>query len=233
MGTATLAVALTAGSVRATPSTNIWNPTTDIEGKRGWHLDIDDYFSVFKNNTKPVHAPTDVGLLYGLGTGFEVGIDVDEPVAYPVGSPVYLNAKWGLPATKKIPVDFAVGVQNLGFTKASNQMIGYMLVSKTWDKPGRFTLGGYYGMPNVLRVNTVGGRTGDNAGIIAAWDRNFGKKWWGSVDIATGQNTYGEASAGAEYKFTKDIGVIFGYVQPMSRGHVANGTFTTQLDVDF
>ena len=38
---------MAAGEVIATPSTNIWNPSTDIQAVGVYHLGIDDYFYFF------------------------------------------------------------------------------------------------------------------------------------------------------------------------------------------
>jgi hypothetical protein len=230
LSAAGLAAMMVASGVKATPSTNIWNPTTDIQDKRTYHLDIDNYFNFEKLKSKGSdNIPTDVGLLYGLGTGFEVGVDVNEASL----NPFLFNVKWGQPEKGKMPA-YAVGIQGLGLTSSSNAAILYGLASKNFTKPGRFTLGAYYGQPNVLRVNAAGGRSGDNAGVIAEWDRSFGDKWWASVDCASGVNTYGEISVGGAYNFTKSVSVIVGLVHFNSSAHYANpDTITTQLDINF
>ncbi|HOX28522.1 MAG TPA: hypothetical protein PLQ76_05135, partial [bacterium] len=58
----------------ATPSTQIWIPSTDIQKKGTFHLGIDNYFTMGTDNTWSM--PTDVGIEYGIAKGWEVGIDV-------------------------------------------------------------------------------------------------------------------------------------------------------------
>ncbi|MGA2091212.1 MAG: hypothetical protein ABSH12_07130, partial [Endomicrobiales bacterium] len=59
----------------ATPSTQIWDPSTDIQALNVWHLGIDNYFSVTDNKNHPINVPTDVNLTYGLCKNLEVGFD--------------------------------------------------------------------------------------------------------------------------------------------------------------
>ena len=222
--TAGLAGMLATGLSMATPSTNIWNPTTDVQAKGTFHLGIDNYFSIAKNRTKAYGFPTDVGLTYGPGYGFEIGIDVMEPTP----NPITFNAKWALPENKVWPA-FAVGVQGVGIHKTTQSNIFYALLAKTWDPVGRITAGGYKGKKSALSA----GRSSGSYGAIVAWDRSFGDKWWASVDYASGNNLYGEVAFGGSYKFAKNVSVLASYVVFTRHSYNPNNTFSTQLDIDF
>ncbi len=215
-----LALATATGAALATPSTNVWNPNTDIQAPKTLHLGVDNYFSVKSNKNNSVAFPTDVGLTYGLGSGIEIGMDLFEPTS----SPVQFNAKWGLPEKGKSPA-FAIGIQNVGTSHATASDIAYALVAKTFPSFGRITLGGYTGRKSVIGT--------PKSGVIAAYDRQFTPKWWGSVDYASGDNAYGALSVGAAYKVAPNVGVLFGYVMFNNSSITTNDTFTTQVDIDF
>jgi hypothetical protein len=210
---------LAVGAAFATPTTNVWNPSTDVQAVNTVHLGIDNYFSIKDNGDKPYAFPTDVGVTYGLAKGLEVGFDLLEPTK----SPLAFNAKYATPESAKTPA-FAVGLQAFGTSSATEGNIVYGLLAKTFGENGRITLGGYTGKKSVLG--------GDKSGVIAAWDKTFTPKWWGSVDYASGNNTYGALSFGASYKFASNIGLLFGYVAFNDSALNPNDTFTTQLDID-
>ncbi|MBI2301895.1 MAG: hypothetical protein HYU66_23575 [Armatimonadetes bacterium] len=220
-GLAMLSLALFLGRAEATPSTNIWNPSTDIQAKGVWHFGIDNYFSVNRNRQVPFAAPTDVGITYGLPYGFEVGADVFEPTKHPLT----FNAKWGLPEKKSRPA-IAVGVFAVGVNRATQGNIFYGVLSKNVSDVGRFTAGGYYG-----RKAFLGGA--EQGGAILAWDRSFGSKWWASVDYASGQNLNGALAFGGSYAFSKSCSVIVAYVIFNNHSLNPNDTITTQLDCNF
>jgi hypothetical protein len=214
-------------SLYATPSTQIWNPSTDIQAKGTWHLGIDNYFSVVDNDTKPYAFGTDVGLTYGLIPNLEVGIDVIEPAA----DPLFFNAKYGLPEGDVMPA-VAVGGFNFG-TKmdATNYNMVYGVLAKTFKPVGRFSLGYYDGLTDTLFLDENGEKA--NTGVIATWDRAITDKIWASVDYASGKSWYGSLSFGASYAFAPNTSVIFGYVIYNNDKVVPNNQFTTQLDINF
>jgi len=232
-GLKTLAVAafmLIAQKAAATPSTQIWIPSTDIQAKGTYHLGIDNYFTAGTDNTWSM--PTDVGLEYGVAKGWEVGFDL-------LGAsrkPFYFNFKYGIPEKGSLPA-FAAGSCFMGTSRkgASRTDIDmyYALVAKTI--PGvsaRLSLGGYVGNGKLL-VDTNGDR--ERTGILASIDKQFTKKIWGAVDYQGGENSLGAASIGVSYAFADNVSLLVGYdffnekkLQPAP----AN-TFTTQLDINF
>ena len=214
----------------ATPSTQIWIPSTDIQAKGTFHLGIDNYFTVGTDKTWSM--PTDVGVEYGIAKGWEVGIDL-------LGSsrkPLYFNFKYGIPEKGNRPALAAgscfMGTSRKGASRTDVDMY-YFLAAKTI--PGisaRLSLGGYSGNGNLL-LDANGNR--ERSGILVSLDKQFTKKVWGAIDYQGGDNVLGAANIGVSYAFADNVSVIFGYdfyneknLQPAP----AN-TFTTQLDINF
>jgi hypothetical protein len=212
--------------IYATPSTQIWNPSTDIQAENTFHLGIDDYFSITKNDSKAYSFPTDVGLTYGLLKYCEIGIDALEPSA----DPLYFNLKLGLPEKDGLPA-LAIGAMSLGTKKnITNYNILYVVTAMTFKPLGRFSLGYYTGNKDLL-VDETGDKA--NTGAIVSWDKQLTDKIWASVDYASGKSYYGEVSFGASYAFSSNTSVIFGYVVYNNDDINRNNQFTTQLDINF
>lgn len=215
------------GLVFATPSTQIWNPSTDVQGYKTWHFGVDNYSSVKDNKDKPVAFATDLGLTYGLLKNLEVGIDFFTPAV----DPVYFNFKYGLPEKEKIPA-LAAGMFSMGTENdVTNYNIGYVVAAKTFKPVGRFTIGYYQGNKELL-IDENGEKA--NTGIIATWDKQVTDKLWLSLDYASGKSAYGSLTPGFAYSFKcVNASVIFGYVIYNNDKITVNDTLTTQLDINF
>lgn len=224
--TVSLLIGLGASIAQATPSTQIWNPSTDIQKEKTWHLGIDNYFSIKDNKDNPVSFPTDLGLTYGLSKYLEVGVDLMYPSQYPV----CFNLKYRLPEKDTIPA-LAVGLFNLGTKKdVTDYNMMYGLVAKNIGRIGRLSLGAYTGNKKLL-VDENGKKA--NTGLIATWDKVVDDKIWVSVDYASGKNFYGCLSTGFSYSFAPNVSVIFSYVIFNNEKITKNDTLTTQLDINF
>lgn len=208
----------------ATPSTQIWNPSTDTQAKGTYHLGIDNYFSI--NGKSPTVAfPSDLGLTYGVIDGLEVGADLFYPGAYPL----QLNAKYALAESDKIPA-LAVGIMNVGTkTDVNNYNIIYGLVAKSFDKYGRISAGLYSGNEKLL-VDEKGDKA--NTGVILSWDKYLTKDLWASVDYASGKSSYGTLSIGGSYNFAANVSLLVGYTKYNNDKLTAQDTLTTQLDIN-
>jgi hypothetical protein len=208
----------------ATPSTNIWNPSTDIQALGVYHFGIDDYFTVEDRAAGGYAAPTDTGLTYGLLPGLEVGLDVLLPQAT-FADPLVLNSKYGVPESNIMPA-FAVGGYGFGLqTGVNDQNILYGLLAKTFPL-GRLTAGYFCGNANLL-LNPSG--QADNAGLILAWDKVVSDKLWLCVDYAGTKSSLGATFYGFSWTFSSNTSVLFAY------GTYNNGakpTVTTQLDIN-
>jgi len=213
---------ITAGEANATPSTQIWNPSTDIQAKGTWHFGIDNYFTITGPPDERYTFPTDIGLTYGLLPGLEVGIDA----FLPQSSPLAFNAKYGIVESGSIPA-FAIGSFNIGTqTGATDMNILYGVMAKTFPVLGRFSCGYFLGNEKLL-VDPSGNK--DNAGIILTWDKALTDKVWMSVDYAGTKSILGALFYGLSYAFSSNTSVIFAYG---TYNNAIKPTFTTQLDIN-
>jgi hypothetical protein len=217
---------ITREQVLATPSTQIWNPSTDIQKSGTFHFGIDNYFSIVQNSQKPFQLYPDLGITYGCFNYLEIGVDMIQPSA----DPFYFNFKLGLPESDILPA-LALGGFNFG-TKSgvTDYNMVYGLAAKTFSTIGRFSVGYYRGLNEDLFTDQDGKNVND--GLILAWDRVITDKFWASVDYASGKSWYGSLSLGFSYAFSQNVSVIFGYVIFNNQNVVPNNTFTTQLDIN-
>ena len=197
-----------------TPSTQVWNPGTDVQAAGTYHFGIDNYY-----NATSAFA-TDLGLTYGAIKGLEVGVDLFYP--NPVG-PFSFNAKYSIDEGTTLPA-VAVGVTGIGLSKDdanTDYREIYGVIAKTFGPIGRFS-GGYF----TANSNVVGA---DNTGFILTWDKSINDKIWACVDIATGASSLGSTFAGFSYNFAANTSVLFG----IGKFNTAtNPCFTTQLDIN-
>lgn len=226
-----LGAVLLAGTIRpiragATASTQIWNPSTDIQKTGTIHFGIDNYFSIADNSKNPYQIFPDIGVTVGVLKYLEVGFDLIEPTA----DPLYFNLKLGLPETGSLPA-LALGAFNFGMKKdVTDYNMVYGLAAKTLPTVGRISLGYYTGLNEDLFPDENGEKQA--GGVIATWDKTLTDKIWASVDYASGQSWYGSLSFGCSYAFSPNVSVLFGYVLFNNDKVVPNNTFTTQLDIN-
>jgi hypothetical protein len=196
-----LSCAVFAGTAYATPSTQIWIPSTDIQPYKTFHLNLDTYIrsgkedpanltgAVSGQNLPPVYVfgPTvgvspfekiqaEVGfdLIYG-GANTNVGLDK---------YPFYGHFKIGMPEDNTWKPAVAVGMYNIGTKSgdvrkgelATNQDIAYGLIAKTLPVVGRLSAGGYFGNKKVLvtdEKDAAGNFKSDEKGVLLSWDRTM------------------------------------------------------------
>ena len=233
----------------ATPSTQIWIPSTDIQGFGVIHLGWDSYIKTVQSPTiggyesSITNGGITVGVLPFKKLGLEIGIDYrDQPVPYR-DYPIYLNAKLGVPedAFFKYMPAIAVGVFDMGLGykvgSQTNFNVTYGLIAKNIWKLGRFSVG-YYGAND----QALGVATKDAGGVLASWDRTISEltdKLWLAVDYMGGKNSYGALSVGAAYYICPDASFIIGYdifndINYVSPAPVfkAKPTVTVQIDMN-
>jgi hypothetical protein len=238
---------LTVNSIKATPSTQIWIPSTDIQGFKTFHLGIDNY-----TRTELINGVRGAGMYdMGITAGFlpfsklqgEIGADF-----LSMGDniydnyPFYFNAKIATPEDslfKYMPA-IAVGVFNVGLKKdLTDYNIIYGLIAKTIPIIGRISVGYYTGNKKIL-LDENGKEA--NSGLLLSWDRaltEISDKLWVAVDYQGGKSFLGGTSFGFSWAFSKNVSVIFGYDIWNNKKVVYNSTnfnatsFTTQLDINF
>jgi hypothetical protein len=233
---AVLLVVSAAGAALATPSTQIWIPSTDIQGYKTLHLGLDNYIRTTSNGGG---ANTyDLGLTAGVlpfeKLQMEVGVDYMEAGSNSAADkhPLYFNGKIGTPEDSlfKYSPALAVGIYNAG-TKASvtGQNIAYGLAARTLPVVGRISAGGFHGSETVLG-------SGMNDGVLLSWDRTMSEisdKLWLAVDYQGGKSFMGALNFGASWNFSKNVSVIFGYDIYNNTATGGKNTFTTQVDINF
>lgn len=246
----TIAMAMTltlsaAGAALATPSTQIWIPSTDVQAYKTLHLGIDNYIRTTSKGGGNNYY--DIGITAGVlpfeKLQAEIGVDyLDGGINSSADkNPIYFNAKLGVPeeALFKFSPALAVGGYNFGTNMdtfangGTAQNIVYGLMAKTLPVVGRISAGGYHGSKQVLADEE--GKSA-NDGLLLSWDRTMSEisdKLWVGVDYMSGKSAMGAFSFGASWAFAKNVSVIFGYDIYNNVKTGGNNTFTTQLDINF
>lgn len=237
LGLAISAVALSVSAALATPSTQVWIPSTDIQPYGVVHLTVDTYLREAKDdNTKTFWAPMEmvgptVGILPYQKLQAEVGFDLVYAGAPADNYPFYGNFKIGTPEGSLFDGSpaIAAGAYALGTKKdVTNQNIMYALVAKTVGPLGRVSLGWYTANDDVVGP--------DSDGLLASWDRTLPEisdKLWVAVDYQGGKNALGALNVGLAWTFAPNASVIFGYDMYNDKDIAGENTFTVQVDLNF
>ncbi len=239
----------------ATPSTQVWIPSTDIQPFNVWHLGLDNYFRSSANGhfTDGERDPNvfDAGITVGVlpfeTVKAEIGADyLVNGTAYD-DDPFYFNAKVGVAEGSLFSHSPALAAGGFNFgtnskknsTTRTDQNIIYGLAAKTipafgaFPSLGRFSAGYYSGNEEVL-LDTSGREA--NTGILLSWDRTMSEisdNLWIAVDYQGGENALSGLSFGAAWAFSKNVSLIFGYDIWNEPDLAGSNTFTTQLDINF
>ena len=239
---------LTATVASATPSTQIWIPSTDIQPYKTFHLGFDTYIRANSNDdgsrTAPVVVigPT-VGILPYPKIQAEVGFDVISAGGDADKYPLYFHGKLGTPedALFKASPAIAFGGYNFGTKSgdvrngelATTQNILYGLVAKNLPVIGRLSAGYFAGNKKVLLDEN--GKS-DEKGLLLSWDRTMTEisdKLWLAVDYQGSESAMGALSFGASWAFAKNVSVILGYDMYNEKKTGGENTVTLQVDINF
>lgn len=253
-----LAAALTlsfAGAALATPSGQIWIPSTDAKGFKEVNISIDNYIRTThtaNSGSNYFDAGVTVGVLPFEKFKLEVGVDyytdnLINGTSNTSAHPILFNFKGAIPEDaffKGMPAlaagMFGIGTFDRGMAGNTMSNIAYGLVAKTLPVVGRLSVGGYHGAAKNL-VSDTGAKA--NTGVLASWDRSISEisdKLWMAVDYMSGNNGFGALSFGASWAFTPNVSVLVGanvynpFYSP--QGNALPGgkpTITTQLDINF
>jgi hypothetical protein len=249
---------LTATIASATPSTQIWIPSTDIQAFKTGHFGFDTYLRTkAEPNTGGQNAPpaVDLGLTAGVlpfqKIQAEVGLDLIYG-GFNTSSgldkyPVYGNFKIGMPEDNTFLPAVAVGMYNIGTKSgdarkgelATNQDLAYGLVAKTLPVVGRLSAGYFFGNKKVLVTevkDASGNFKSDEKGVLLSWDRTMTEisdKLWLAVDYQGSKSALGAFSFGASWAFAKNVSVIFGYDAYNNKARAGQNTATIQVDINF
>jgi hypothetical protein len=222
-----------ASIARATPSTQIWIPSTDVQKFSTLHLNYDVYARP-KKTTILVLGPT-VGVLPWQALQAEVGFDLVLQSSQQLDEhPLYLHGKLATPedALFAWSPSVAVGIYNVGIKRGlTDQNLAYALVARTLPYVGRLSAGYYLGNEKVL-VDEAGQEA--NRGWLASWDRTLTElsdKLWLAVDYQGGQSGLGALSAGAAWSFAPNVSLLAGYDHYLNDHVAGQDTCTLQLDI--
>ena len=198
-----LSCAVSAGTAYATPSTQIWIPSTDIQPFKTVHLNIDSYVRTKAEGSDPnrqTGVPSNQNLPPMYIIGPTVGVLPFEKVQAEVGFdlmfggsntgfgldkyPAYGHFKIGMPEDNTWIPAVAVGMYNIGTKSgdarkgelATNQDLAYGLVAKTLPVVGRLSAGYFFGNKKVLVTevkDASGNFKSDEKGVLLSWDRTM------------------------------------------------------------
>lgn len=214
-----LSVIFAAALVSATPSTQVWIPSTDIQGFMNPHLGWDTYI-----NTKGIGNLSNGGITVGVlpfkTVGAEIGLDYRD-FNGDHSNPLYVNGKIGIPekAFGKYFPALAIGAYDFGTkAKVNNYNLLYGLIAKNVGPIGRVSVGGFKGGVGsdakvLFAVASDPGKV-DDKGILLSWDRTMTEisdKLWLGIDYQSGKSSYGAFSFGASWSFSSNVSVILGY----------------------
>ncbi|HEU0264571.1 MAG TPA: hypothetical protein VFR01_02465 [Geobacterales bacterium] len=240
-----LMVAATVAAL-ATPSTQIWIPSTDIQKYKTLHLGIDNYIRSAAEDSG-VRAPNtyDLGLTAGVlpyeKLQMEVGLDLITNGTNYDSHPTYGNAKIGTPEGALFAQSPALALGGFMFGTNSDKEsatrtdlnIVYALAAKTLPVVGRLSAGYFVGNSAVLKDENG---EHENTGVLLSWDRTLTEisdKLWASVDYQGGNSALGALSFGVSYAFAPNVSVIVGYDMYNNDKIAGKDTYTTQLDINF
>ena len=234
------------GAALATPSTQIWIPSTDVQAFKTVHLGIDNYIRADRKDDGSRDPNVyDLGLTAGIlpfeKFQMEIGADYLVNGTEYDNSPLYFNAKVGIPENALFAYSpaLAIGGYNFGTnTKTdsalrTDQNIVYALAAKTVPVLGRLSAGYFVG--NSVVLNDEEGNN-EHSGVLLSWDRTLSEisdKLWAAVDYQGGDSAMGALSFGVSYAFAPNVSVIFGYDIYNNEKMAGKDTFTTQLDINF
>ena len=196
----TLCLAAT-GVAMATPSTQIWIPSTDIQPYKVLHLNIDNYFrSSGVVKSPPSATATRDANIYDIGptvgilpfekvqmeVGFDYLVSANEPND---NHPFSGNFKIGTPEDSlfKYSPAIAAGMYNIGPTQnaanaplvTSGMNITYVLAARTLPEfgkvpsLGRISAGYYRGAKRALVDTRFDTGKSQNEGLLLSWDRTM------------------------------------------------------------
>jgi hypothetical protein len=225
----------------ATPSTQIWIPSTDVQQFKTVHLNIDNYVVGQNENNGSRKSPQ---FVIGPTVGFlpfeklqgELGFDIIQSGSATTDNyPFYFHGKLGTPEDSMFAYSPAIagGIYNAG-TKSdvTNQNIVYGLAAKTLPVVGRFSAGYYFGNDKIL-VNENGKKAED--GLLLSWDRTMSEisdKLWLCVDYQGGNSSLGAFNFGFSWAVAKNTSLLFGYDIYNNPDVAGKNTFTFQVDVN-
>lgn len=236
----TVVLMLAASAAGATPSTQIWIPSTDVQKYKVVHLNVDNYVAAQKESNGAWKAPVyvigpTIGVLAYEKVQAEAGFDVIKAGLAADSYPVYLHAKAGTPEGALFAGSpaLALGGYNFGLKKdVTDQNVVYGLAARNLGRLGRLSAG-YFSGNDKLLLDENGKKA--NTGALLSWDRTISEvsdKLWAAVDYQGGDSALGAFSFGFSWAFTPNASLLLGYDIYNNNKVAGADTFTVQLDVN-
>ncbi len=249
---AACAIALSAQSAWATPSTVFWTPaTTYIQPFLVPHVGMDVYFNDKANY--PINLGLTMGVLPFEKFQAEVGLDFFFPywgpqqlvfnTSFPAGA-LQLNAKVGTPegSFAEWSPGISGGIYGVGLNQATQFAILHAEIGKTFFF-GNITVGGYYGAGGVGALWTdADGASVTRGGFIGSYttpDIVLDLKGLNKInfftDIQTGNNAFSAVAGGIGIYFTPSIDLLTGpvfFLNKYTQPGLSTMMWSVQLDID-
>jgi hypothetical protein len=247
---AACAIALSAQSAWATPSTLFWTPaTTYIQPFLLPHITFDTYFNDKANY--PIDLGLTVGVLPFEKFQAEVGLDFFFPYwgsqnalfLSPAGS-LQFNAKAGFVegAYGDWFPGITAGIYGVGVNQATQFDILHAEIGKTFFF-GAISVGGYYGAGGTNAIwSDIDGVVLTRGGFIGSYispDIVLDLKGLNKInffaDIQTGNNSYSAAAGGIGIYFTPSIDILTGpifFLNKYAQPGMSTMMWSVQLDID-
>lgn len=220
----------------ASPSSLFWTIcTTDVIDPQTSHLDIDNFFTIFKKNGSSF--TTDIGYEYGLfsynNIQCEIGVD------YLTGrdNSFLFNAKLGIEEDKLFhnAPSCSIGIFDVGTKrhKTDYNVVDVVVGKSLPDALGTLYAGLYQGT-HTLGKHRKGFMLGYKRGFyktVNEHDRTDYYKCALMIDYCSGKNVLGGTGVGVVYSFTPTISVTTGPVWFQDKK--ANGSFKWSVQFDF
>ena len=247
---AACALAFSAQSAMATPSTLFWTPATNyIQPFLLPHITFDTYFN--DKAAYPINLGLTVGVLPFEKVQAEVGIDFFFPYwglnyffVQPAGA-LQLNAKAGL--VENAYGDWfpgiTAGIYGVGVNQGTQFDVLHAEIGKTFFF-GNVTVGGYYGAGGTNALwSDVDGVVLTRGGFMASYlspdlvlDLKGIYKINFFADIMTGNSAFAAAGGGIGVYFTPSIDILTGpvfFLNKYAQPGQSTMMWSVQLDVDF
>jgi hypothetical protein len=228
---------------RATPSTNMWAPSTAAVQSFGvLHVTYDSYFG--SRAAYPIDLGLEIGALPSRKLQAELGFDLLYPTyaaGEPVSVPVLFNAKIGSPEGALFPgaPGWSAGIFGAGLERdVTDYHVLHAMAGKTFPRLGTISAGGYYGLNADLFRSSTGAER--RTGLMAGWSSpaidvplidHVNLTW----DIQTGENVFGATGAGLYLYFTPAIDLLVGpvfFFEPELQPGGSDWMWSVQFDAD-
>lgn len=218
----------------ATPSSLFWTYcTTDVQNVQTTHIGVDNYVPLYHGSS--LH--TDGGVTYGLLDWNDYSAEVGFDYIFGKRSPLFFNAKVGVPEKKFSPTSPAVSLGYYGLAGKSHRHdranIVNLVVGKTFSELGGRVFVGAFAGGEAMGKNQGGINVGYEHKFLPTKDvsgTDYNKLVL-AADYASGKNVIGGGGVGVYYYFTPGISLLTGPVFFNDAKYNGRWKWSIQLDI--